>query len=94
MLCGELPLNYAGEEKRTVFSFPNEEYLQKIWIKFVNRKDWEPTNSSYIYIKCFEDKYYQKGEGNKRFKSIKTLKSVPTIFEARNQTSRILQPVR
>ena len=73
--------NCTGEEKTTVFSFPKEEHLRKIWTKFVNRKDWEPTNSSYICIKHFEGKYYQKGEGNKRLRTIITLKYVPTIFD-------------
>ena len=72
------------ECETTVFSFPKEEHLRKTWIKFVNRKDWESTNSSYIFIKHFEDKYYQKGEGNKRFRLIKTLKPVPTIFDPSN----------
>ena len=76
--------DYACEEKTTLFSFLKEEHLRKIWIKFVNRKDWEPTNSSYICIKYFEVMYYQKGEGNKRFRLIKTLKPVPTIFDPRN----------
>ena len=40
-----LIVDYAGEERTTVFSFPKEEHLRKIWIKFVNRKDWEPTTS-------------------------------------------------
>ena len=87
--------NYAGEEKTTVFSFPEEEHLRKTWIKFVKRKDWEPTNSSYIYIKHFEDNYYQKGEGNKSFRLMKTLKPVPTQYLIQViQTSGILQPVR
>ena len=38
------------EESTTVFSFPKEEYLTKRCIRFVNRKDWEPTSSSYIYV--------------------------------------------
>ena len=38
-------LNYVCKEKAIVFSFPKEEHLRKIWIKFVNKKDWEPTNS-------------------------------------------------
>ena len=65
-----------------------EKYLRKIWIKFVNRKDWEPTNSSYICIKQFEDKYYQKGEGNKWYRSIKALKPAPTIFDPSNPNFR------
>ena len=64
--------NYAGEEKATVFSFPKEEHLRKMWIKLANRKDLEPTNSSYICIKHFEDQYYQKGESNYWFRLIKT----------------------
>ena len=52
--------NYAGEERITVFSFPKEESLRKIWIKFVNRKDKEPILSSFICIKHFEEKYYRK----------------------------------
>ena len=80
--------NYTGEEKTTVFSLPKEKNLQKIWIKFVNRKDWESTNSSYICIKHFEEKYYQNGEGNKRFQLIKTSKSVPTTFDSTNPNFR------
>ena len=80
--------NYAGEEKTTIFSFPKEEHLWKIWIKFVKRQDWESTNSSYISIKHFEDKHYQKGEGNKRFRLIKTLKPVAIIFDLSNPNFR------
>ena len=50
-------INHAGEERKTVFSFPKEEILRKIWIKFVNRTDWAPTPSSFICIKHFEEKY-------------------------------------
>ena len=71
-------------QKKTVLSSPKEEHLRKIWIRFVNRKNWEPTNSLYICIKHFEDKYYQKGEGNKRFRKIKTLKPVSTTFDPSN----------
>ena len=41
-------------------------------------------DQSNICIKNFEDKYYQKGEGNKRFRLIQTLKPVPTIFDPSN----------
>ena len=80
--------NYAGEERTTVFSFPKEESLRKIWIKFVNRKDWEPTPSSFICIKHFEEKYYRKGKNDKRYRLTKTLKPVPTIFNPNIQTSQ------
>ena len=48
----------------------------------------------YICIKHFEDKYYQKGEGNKRFRLIKILKPVTKILIQVIQTSAILHPVR
>ena len=80
--------NYAGEERTTVFSFPKEESLRKIWIKFVNRKDWEPTLSSFICVKYFDEKYYSKGKNDKRYHLTKTLKPVPTIFNPNIQTSQ------
>ena len=63
--------NYAREERTTVFSFPKEESLRKIWIKFVNRKDWEPTPLSFICIKHFEETYYRKGKNDKRYRLTK-----------------------
>ena len=71
---------YTGEKRATVFSFPKEVSLCKIWIKFINRKDWEPTPSSFICIKHFEEKYYRKGKNDKCYRLTKTLKPVPTIF--------------
>ena len=67
--------NYAGEDCRTVFSFPKDEHLRNRWIKFVN---WKP---SYICIKHFEEKYYKKGENDKHFRLNKKLKPAPTIFD-------------
>ena len=61
MLCC-CPSNYAGEERTTVLSFPKEESLRKISIKFVNRKDWEPTPSPFSCIKYFKEKHYRKGK--------------------------------
>ena len=63
--------NYAGEERTTVLSFPKEESLRKIWIKFVNRKDWEPTPLSFICIKHFKETYYRKGKNDKRYRLTK-----------------------
>ena len=91
--------NYAGEERTTVFSFPKEESLRKIWIKFLNRKDWEPRRSSCICIKHFEEKYYRKGKNDKRYRLTKTLKPVPTIFtpsiqaSQRSSSSHVISPV-
>ena len=57
------------------------------WIKFVNRKDWQPTSSAVICIKHFEGKFLKKGEHEKRFRLIKTLKPIPTIYPASTKTS-------
>ena len=80
--------NCVGEERTIVFSFPKEESLRKIWIRFENRKDWEPTPSSFIYIKHFKEKYYRKDKNDKRYRLTKTLKRVPTIFNPKIQTSQ------
>ena len=80
--------NCAGEERTTVFSFPKEESLRKIWIKFAHRKEWEPTTSSFICIRHFEEKYYRKGKNDKRYRLTKTMKPVPTIFNPNIQISR------
>ena len=50
---------YAGEERATALNFPKEESSRKIWIKSVNRKDWEPIPSSFLYIKYFEEQCQQ-----------------------------------
>ena len=91
--------NYSGQEPTTVFSFPKDEDIRKRWVKFVNRKDWQPTSSSYICKKHFEPKYYKKGENNKHHRLNKNMKPVPTIFDPSNATiqsssaSHITSPV-
>ena len=74
--------------KKIRFVFPWRRTFLKDMAKLVNRKDWEPTSSSYICIKHFEDKYYQREQGNKRFRLIKTLKPVQTIFDLSNPDFR------
>ena len=71
-----------------VFSFPKEEDLKKRWIRFVNQKDWEPTSSSYICIKHFEKKYYEKGKTSKRYRLAMNVKPVPTIFDPKKVISK------
>ena len=78
--------DYTGEESTTVFSFPKEENVKKRWIRFVHRKDWEPTSLSYISIKHFEEKYYEKDKTNKRLAM--NVKPVPTIFDPKEVISK------
>ena len=40
----------------------------KRWIRFVNRKDWQPSSSSYISIKHFEEKYDKQVKNCKRYR--------------------------
>ena len=65
-----------------VFGFPfDKPDLNQRWIKFVNRKDWKPTNSSVICMKHFESKYIKVG---KRARLLYDLSPVPTIYENLN----------
>ena len=73
--------NYIGQEQRNaVFTFPADVDMRNRWIKFVNRKDWQPSSSSVICVKHFEDKYLKKGEQDKRYRLDKKLKPIPTIY--------------
>ena len=84
--------NHTGEESTAVFSFPKEEDLKKRWIRFVNRKDWESTSSSYTYVKHFEEKYYKKGKNSKRYRLAMNMKPVAAIFNPKkviNKNSEI-----
>ena len=51
--------NYKGEETVSVFSFPSDENIKNRWIKFVSRKDWQPTSSAVICIKHFTKQFTQ-----------------------------------
>ena len=90
--------NYAGENHTVVFSFPRDDDLKKIWVRFVNRKDWSPSNSSVICIKYFEKKYLKMGEGKKRSRLDMSMKPVPTIFgpsiHASSSRSALKAPIR
>ena len=76
--------NYDDGPKETVFFFPGEKKdndLRQRWIKFVNREDWKPSKKSCICRKHFEPKYYKTGAQGKRYRLLKNLKPVPTIFD-------------
>ena len=65
---------YQGREKHSTFLFPK--YLKEKWKKFVNRKDWHPTNYSVICAKHFDNKYIKEG---KKCKLRWELQPIPTI---------------
>ena len=38
--------NYKGEKIVSVFSFPSDEHIKNLWIKFVNSREWQATFSA------------------------------------------------
>ena len=49
-------------ENHSVFSFPSKKpEIYRLWIKFVNRKEWQPTKNSGICSKHFDEKYLKNG---------------------------------
>ena len=90
--------NYAGENDTVVFSCPRDDDLKKTCVRFVNRKDWSPSNSSVICIKHYQKKCLKMGEGKKRCRLDMSMKPVPTIFDpsthASSSTSALKAPVR
>ena len=74
---------YASESaKVSSFKFPFHILeLNKKWIKFVNRKDWFPTQNSVICSCHFEDKFIITC--TKRKKLNWKLNPIPTIYETK-----------
>ena len=99
IMLGENNYTVDCRSNYSVFSFTKEASLRKIWIKFLNRKDWKPTPSSFICIKHFEEKCYSICENDKRYCLTKTLKPLPRIFNPNIQTwqcsssSHVISPV-
>ena len=89
---------YAGENHTVAFSFPRDDDLKKILVRFVNREDWPPSNSSVICIKHFEKKMLQMGKGKKRCCLDMSMKPAPTITDlsthASSRTSALKVQIR
>ena len=81
--------NYLGGEVVPVFSFPKDDDLRKLWIRFVNRNFWTVTKSSVICLKHFEKKLVHKGASEKRFRLLYNLKPIPTIYPASIATASL-----
>ena len=60
----------------------------KRWIRFVNRKDWQPISSSYICIKHFEEKCYKKIKNSKRYRLAMNMKPFATIFDPKKVNNK------
>ena len=78
--------NHTGKKIVPVLLFSSDGDIENRRIKFVMRKDWQPTSSAVIWIKHFEGKFLKKGEHEKRFRFIKRLKPIPTIYPASTKT--------
>ena len=60
----------------------------KRWIRFVNRKFWQFSFSSYIYIKHFEEKYYKKVKNSKHYRLAMNMKPFATIFDPKKVNNK------
>ena len=72
--------NYESGEPAPVFGFPKDENLRKLWVRFINRKDWTVKKTSFICSKHFESKYVKEGASGKRYRLNYALKPIPTIY--------------
>ena len=68
--------NYLGGEVVPVFTFPKDDDLRTLWIRYVNRNFWTVTKSSVICLKHFEKKLVHKGASEKRYRLLYNLKPV------------------
>ena len=73
--------NYDNGPKETLPQREKRYDLRQSWIRFVNREDWKPSKNSCICQKHFEPHYYKTGAQGKRYRLVKKLKPVPTIFD-------------
>ena len=77
--------NYDNGPIETVFFFfPDEkkDYDNRHrWIRFVNRKGRKPSRKLCICQKHFEPHYCKRGAERKRYRLVKNLRPVPTIFD-------------
>ena len=71
---GGCKTNYVGHGTDAVFSFPKDPDLFGRWKRFCNRLNWEPTDQSRIWH------FEAEGKNDNRWRLIKTLKPVPTIY--------------
>ena len=68
---------YSSVKRKVAsFHFPKDTGLKTAWIRFVNRKDWQPTENSVVCELHFEDKFLNKG---KRC-TLKNINPIPTIY--------------
>ena len=70
--------NYAGYDRGTVFSLPQDEEQRMKWIKFLNREDASSLKKIQICYKHFADNVMEKTPT--RIKLSSTLKPVPTLI--------------
>ena len=73
----ECKTNLPNGPKGKLAEFPDDEELKQIWVRFVNRKNWKPTEYSRICLNHFDESFIKQGK-KKRF-LIRNLKPVPTI---------------
>ena len=90
---------YAKNETKhiTKFYFPLKNFeLNRLWIRFVNRKDWKPTKHSVLGELHFEERYIVRGgKSNLKWsmnpiptKHFKELLKIPSSLLSTSKTTR------
>ena len=82
--------NFKGHQAGTVFELTQDEALQPIWRKFLNREGSETLKTVFICVHHFEEKYISRN--TKIPWLIKTQKPIPTIHPTSTQNRPSLQP--
>ncbi|XP_050727460.1 uncharacterized protein LOC127004117 [Eriocheir sinensis] len=77
--------NHTGLGK-ILHRFPRDPERRRQWEKKVNRRNWRPTDSSYLCTDHFEETQYE----NRRADNLRRLKAfaVPTIFPSTSTTTK------
>ena len=76
--------NYHNRPKETFFPLneKNDYDLRQRWIRFVNREGSKPSKIRAYVESIFKPHYYKTGAQRKRYRLVKNLKQVPTIFDS------------
>ena len=83
---------YADDGVFPDFDFPGQKKpdLHRRWIRFVNHSIWEPTDSSRICIKHFQERFIKRG--TERVRLLRKLDPIPTIYPKEAEEKLSLLP--
>lgn len=65
------------------FRFPKDESLKNIWVKNINRKDWQPNSASVLCSQHFAFHFFE----HNIYRTVLRRGAIPTIFEKEDMVS-------